>query len=46
MPRIGRDLYHQAMLIIMGKTGYAYRDLGVGKMIVAKNERKGNYIHC
>jgi len=40
MPRIERNIYHQAMLTIIREVGYRYQDLGLGKLIVIKNERK------
>jgi len=39
MPKIGRKQYHKAIVRILGKVGYKYQTLGLGKILIDKNGR-------
>ena len=40
MPRIKRDIYHEAVEKILEKAGHKYHRIGLGKILVYKNTRK------
>jgi hypothetical protein len=40
MPRIERELYHQAVRKILDKVRYQYRTIGIGKILINKDRRK------
>jgi hypothetical protein len=39
MPKIGRQLYHEAMRGMISEVGYQSRELGIGRFLVYKGER-------
>jgi len=40
MPRIGRHIYHEAMEKILFQTGYKYRTINLGNILVHKMDRR------
>ena len=40
MPKIGRNVYHEAMEKILENVGYKYQKMGLGRILIYKNGRR------